>query len=113
MLLESCFPTTSLLAYLMEVTSFVVDSILEAHNPYTRKYATLTEAMLLGLDVGVLEMKLESPLLSLVILVGVTPISIFYPIPTLLKVLGLFKPSKFKSSFGLWPSFVLFGSVFL
>ena len=95
-----------------EVTSFVVDSILEAHNLDARKDETLIEAMLLGPYVGVEEITLESLMLSLVILVGVTPISIFYPIPTLLKVLGLFKPSKFKSSFGLWPSFFLFGSGF-
>ena len=109
MLLESCFPT-SLLASLTEVTSFVVDSILEAHNPNARKDATLTEAMLLGPYMGFEEITLESPMLSLVILVGVTPIYIFWPIPMLLKDLGLFIPSEFKSSFGLWPSFVLFGS---
>ena len=101
MLLESCFPTTSLLVSLTEVTSFAVDNILEARNPDARKNATLTEAMLLGLDVGVEEMTLESQIISLVILVVVTPISIFWPIPTLLKVLGLFRPSEFKSSFGL------------
>ena len=44
--------------------------------------------MLLGPYGGVEEMTLESPMLALVILVGVTPISIFWPIPTILKVLG-------------------------
>ena len=45
--------------------------------------------MLLGPDVGVEEMTLESPMLALAIPVGVTLISIFSLIPTLLKVLGL------------------------
>ena len=48
-------------------------------------------------------MTLESPMFSLVVPVGVKPIPIFWPIPTLLKVLGLFKPFEFKSSFGLLP----------
>ena len=86
---------------MIEFTSFIVDIILETRNPDALKDATLTKAILLGPDVGVEEMTLKSPMLSLVIVVGVTPISIFWLIPTLLKILGLFRPSEFKFSLNL------------